>query len=711
MILFQKDWFKYGSAIADYDTNNTSWVRLAGIFSSMGIQNHSFHLALHNPALKGIDPYDSNLTMEQMTMIAIECKENPWYFFREVLRVPTPGAKDNINIRANRENISVWWLFFNHITSIVIAPRQTGKSVTIFGLDTYLLGVAGVSLDIHLLTKDDDLRMKSVSNIKEMLEDLPPYLKLKSKKDTYNTEKITIERLGNTYYTSVSQASPKAANNIGRGLTVACHRIDEFAFIKNIEITLPALLASASAARDSAAAHGAFYGNVFATTAGYLSSPEGRYAYKIYKEASRWDEHIFDCENLEHAIETIRKNSPGGNATVLCEYNHRQLGFTDEWLRQKIEDAMADGIKAEAEFLNIWPEGNESSPISKENLRILHESIISDPYTTVSKDGYITRWYISKDEIEGRAHSRKLVMGLDTSDAIGNDDIAMCIRDAVTGEVIATGIYNETNLITFANWLIEWVENYPNLTVIIERRSSGVTIIDNLLTILPTKGINPFRRLFNWVVHNAPENPKYQQELQYVDKYFDIDTINQYRKEFGYATSASGRASRDNLYGSSFTAAIKYTSNTARDRTLVDQLSSLVRKNDRIDHPDGGNDDIVISWMLGWFFLNSGKNLQYYGLNPQHVLLSVSDTELEEKGGREAIEYREQQTRLYNDVEAVLNMAKEATTSADKEQLIRRAKFMAKDLNAQSLNTLNLDAMLKNMNMTARRSIVPNLGF
>lgn len=450
---------------------------------------------------------------------------------------------------------------------------------------------------------------------------------------------------------------------------------------------------------------------MFATTAGYLSSPEGRYAYKIYKEASRWDEHIFDCENLEHAIETIRKNSPGGNATVLCEYNHRQLGFTDEWLRQKIEDAMADGIKAEAEFLNIWPEGNESSPISKENLCILHESIITDPYTTVSKDGYITRWYIAKDEIEGRAHSRKLVMGLDTSDAIGNDDIAMCIRDAVTGEVIATGIYNETNLITFANWLIEWVENYPNLTVIIERRSSGVTIIDNLLTILPTKGINPFRRLFNWVVHNAPENPKYQQELQYVDKYFDIDTINKYRKEFGYATSASGRASRDNLYGSSFTAAIKYTSNTARDRTLVDQLSSLVRKNDRIDHPDGGNDDIVISWMLGWFFLNSGKNLQYYGLNPQHVLLSVSDTELEEKGGREAIEYREQQTRLYNDVEAVLNMAKEATTSADKEQLIRRAKFMAKDLNAQSLNTLNLDAMLKNMNMTARRSIVPNLGF
>lgn len=372
---------------------------------------------------------------------------------------------------------------------------------------------------------------------------------------------------------------------------------------------------------------------------------------------------------------------------------------------------MADGIKAEAEFLNIWPEGNESSPISKEHLKILHESIIPDPYTTISRDGYITRWYIPKVEIEGKAHSRKLVMGLDTSDAIGNDDIAMCIRDAVTGEVIATGVYNETNLITFANWLIEWVENYPNLTMIIERRSSGVTIIDNLLSILPTKGINPFRRLFNWVVHNAPENPKYQQELQFVDNYFDIDIINKYRKEFGYATSASGRASRDNLYGTSFTGAIKYTSNTVRDRALVDQLSSLVRKNDRIDHPDGGHDDLVISFLLGWFFLNSGKNLQYYGINPQHVLLSVSDAELKEKGGIEAIEYREQQTRLYSEVEAVLNQARNAMTSAEKEQLVRKAKFLAKDLNAQSLNTLNLDGMLKNMNLTAKRNFIPSLTF
>ena len=246
MILFKDDWKKYPTAIPDLSTSNKTWLRLAGVYKSMGIKNHGFLLALHNPDLQGIDPLDPNLTQEQMVAIVVECKENPWYFFREVLRVPTPGASENIRIRANRFNIAAWWCFFNHITQLAICSRQTGKSLALTSLDVYILAVAGMSTEVHLLTKDDDLRMKTVAMVKEMLEELPWYMNVKSRKDTYNTEKITIERLGNVYHTSVAQASPKAANNIGRGLTVAIHKIDEFAFIKNIDITLPSLLASAS---------------------------------------------------------------------------------------------------------------------------------------------------------------------------------------------------------------------------------------------------------------------------------------------------------------------------------------------------------------------------------------------------------------------------------------------------------------------------------
>ena len=129
------------------------------------------------------------------------------------------------------------------------------------------------------------------------------------------------------------------------------------------------------AARDSAKAAKAPYGNVFTTTAGFLSNDSGKYAYKLYSESLRWSEKLLDCENEEDLINTIKKNSPGGRVQVLCEFNHRQLGKTDEWLKEKIADALSEGENAEADFLNKWAEGSETSPISKDLLIIINNSI------------------------------------------------------------------------------------------------------------------------------------------------------------------------------------------------------------------------------------------------------------------------------------------------------------------------------------------------
>lgn len=63
----------------------------------------------------------------------------------------------------------------------------------------------------------------------------------------------------------------------------------------------------------------------------------------------------------------------------------------------------------------------------------------------------------------------------------------MIIRDASTGEVVAAGNYNETNLIVFSEWLVEWLTTFDNLTLVPERKSSAVAIIDNLLKLTPLK--------------------------------------------------------------------------------------------------------------------------------------------------------------------------------------------------------------------------------
>ena len=92
IILFYKDWAYYPSARPDINTRNKSALKFASILKTMGIKNHHFHLALINPALSGVDPFDPDLTNETKLLIVNECKINPWYFFRECLRIPIEGG-------------------------------------------------------------------------------------------------------------------------------------------------------------------------------------------------------------------------------------------------------------------------------------------------------------------------------------------------------------------------------------------------------------------------------------------------------------------------------------------------------------------------------------------------------------------------------------------------------------------------------------------
>lgn len=690
MILRKEDWSKYPKAMLHVTTQNRSWVRLAHLYKQMGIDNYGFHLALHNPELEKVDPYNESLTVDEIVAIVIECKENPWYFFREVLKVPTPGSPTNQKIRANRFNIAAWWLFFNHITTLCICPRQTGKSLAMESLDVYILSVAGVSTEIHLLTKDDNLRLKTIVKLKEMLEELPPYLRMKSKNDTYNTEKISVERLGNVYHTSVAQASKGSATNVGRGLTIAIHRIDEFAFIKNIEITLPALLASASAARDSAAANGSFYGNMFATTAGYLSSDEGRYAYKIYKECTRWSEKFYDTKDIPELEKIIRMNNNAKVTRVLCEFNHRMLGYSDEWLKNKIEESMADPIKAEAEFLNVWAGGNEKSPISREHLKAITDSVEPDPFLDLSEYGYIIRWYVD-DWTE-----RTLVMGVDTSDAVGSDDIAVVFRDISSGEVVGAGNYNETNLVTFANWIASFLIKNSNVTLIIERRSSGIMVIDNLLLLLPANGIDPFKRMFNWVVNEMDSSDNYRDIIN-SGLYNRDDTVYlKLKKQFGYSTSSAGRSSRDNLYGLAFSAAVKYTGELVRDKLLADQLATLVRKNNRIDHNPGDHDDMVVAWLLTYWFLTNSKNISTYGIPPRQVLSGIKNKDNEGK------ETSYEQILLLEELDNLSEELNITTCPIKRNKIVTKINFLSKYLTEDNTTKFNIDSVVSKQKYIAR---------
>ncbi len=603
MILFLDDWKKYPGAIADVDTKNRSWYELARLYHYMGIKNHMFPLALVNKKLKGIDPFDEDLPLMTQAAIAYECKINHWYYFREVARVPAGSGESASPLLANRGNVALFWMFFNHVTTFLIQIRQTGKSVSVDELATYLLNIRCRSTDINLLTKDDQLRAKNIKRLKDIDVELPPYLKQRTKADANNTEIITIKSLGNTFTTHVPQASPKAADKVGRGLTSPIFFVDESPFQVNAQISISAALAAGNDARDRAARNDEPYGTIFTTTAGKKDTKEGAYIYRLKSDSAPFTERFFDVKDVTELESVIRKSSRTskgagsksgrGAFRVDITMNHKQLGKTDEWLYRKIEENVSDDEEQiDRDLFNRWTSGGLTSPLSIERMETIRGSEREPNYVEISKQCYTTNWFIPENQIENQLKSGPHILSMDTSDASGGDDISLRLIDASDGRLIASGNYNETNIITFSLWVADWFIRFRSIIGIIERRSTGVAVLDQLLLILPAAGIDPFKCLFNRAVNDAEEDKDRFAEINQSFNMRSPDIYVKYKKCFGFATSGSGITSRSELYSTTLQAAAKQVGDVVYDKATIDQILSLLIKNGRVDHPAGEHDDM-----------------------------------------------------------------------------------------------------------------------
>ncbi len=659
MILFKDDWKVYPTAIADFKTTNTSFLRLAQVYQSMGVQNNVFHLSLLNPELQGVDPFSEHLTMQQKIAINLECAQNPWYFFREVVRVPPQSGPNPVRLRANRGNIGLFWSFFNHIDTALIQPRQTGKSVSTDCLMTNILYMSTDNTTTTMITKDNDLRRKNVERLKKIRDLLAKYMINITPEDADNQIELTYKERKNSYMTAVAQNSEAGANNVGRGLTSPILHSDEGPFTAFINVILPAALAAGTAARNEARANGRPYGNVFTTTAGKKDTREGKYMYDLIHGGATWDERLaFDSKNEQDLRERVINNCAGvegvkgiKRALFNITLSHKQLGETDQWLIEAISNAGGTAESIERDFLNRWTSGSLRSPLSTElNERIL-KSVRPADHLEFSSDNYCLNWFIPKHELAQRMAEGRFIAGLDTSEAVGRDTIALVILDVEDLSVVATGTYNETNLIRFSHYLGNVLIKYPTITLIPERKSTGGMIVDYLILQLIRAGQDPFKRIFNRIVDDAAVKKEEYQELQ---RPLTVRTENFYdtrKSSFGFNTTAE---SRTLLYTTILQNAAKNGGSVVNHERLSSEIRGLVVKNDRIDHSASGHDDHVIAWLLAHWFLTQGRNLSHYGIDSNRVMSAIA-VHLEKEETPQETYQREQQQRLLHEAGDLLD--------------------------------------------------------
>ena len=616
MILFKQDYARYPSAMIDTKTKNQSALNLVGLYKSMGIENCYFPLVLLQPELQGVDPYSKTLTERQKTMVAQEIQYNPWYFFREVARVPAQAGMKPNQYRLNRANVALYFSFFNNVDFALIMPRQLGKSL---GTDLLIVWLELFKLwnsKINMLTKDNGLRVANVERIKNIINLLPEYLRV-HRNDADNQQQITYNERGNKYNTSVAQSSEAAALNVGRGLTSPIIHIDEGPFIKFIGTIIPAMLASTTAAREEAEINNQPYGNIFTTTAGKKDDRDGKYMYDLIHGGAIWSEMYFDLPDTKTLHKVVRKNSKGKKPLINGTFSHRQVGKDDAWLRDVLSNTNAVGDEADRDFFNVWTSGTLRSPLSPKLNDLIKDSEIEYQHSSISKDGYLFNWLITEEEIEERMLNGNFVLGMDTSELVGRDDTGLVLMDITDMSVVATAAMNESYILTLALYVVELMVKYRNITINIERKSSGITFLETLLIELPKHGIDPFTRIYNTVVNEAAGDKKLQAMLNTplaTRSSFFYEAI---KTKFGFVTTAE---SRKELYVNILPELAKRAGGSVHCKVLSDQIRSLVVKNGRIDHTSSGHDDMVISWLLAGWFIMKGKNLQYYGIDPRDCM-------------------------------------------------------------------------------------------
>lgn len=614
MILYEKDFHEQG-AIADTETKNYSFIRIAKLLKDMGIKNHKFMLALYDKELQGVNPHnvqdDSN---ELHLRIARECKMNWWYYVRECVNVPSQGTLNSGYFIASRANIALSWVFMNNIKAFLTMPRQLGKTWTVVALTSYIYLIIGQRVDIGLFAKGTYLVQENVSRLKTLRDGLPPYLIDKKPSDTENKEGLSYTKLENEYKTFVPPTSQRAASGLASGESFAFVHWDELPEFQHNYLAWPNVVSTTSTAQPNARKAGIPAANLITTTASMLDSKEGKYAHDIKAGALRFRETFYDSENKNEVTEALSQNSV--NDTFYLEYSHSQLGMSDAWLEERRRQ-VNDPVKFATDYLNKWLHGSGRPILPQHVLDRLHACKI-EPLSCTMFHSLILRWYVDPETVK----DKPIVFGGDTSDMVGRDFTTLVGVDPTDMSTVVTINCNVGNLTYVAQCIMKLLQDYPNSIFIPERNENGSALIDIILASMKASDndINPWTRIFNTVVQNWGDKKSQNIDIQRTDP-----TDSVLKKHFGFWTSASNK-SRKFLFKNVLMTDAQKNTERIYDADIIDQINTLTIKNGRVDHISGEHDDVLIARLLAAWLILFGRNLSMYGLNPQHVMSEVSDS-------------------------------------------------------------------------------------
>ena len=585
-------------------TKNKSFLELHEDLKKLGIINNKFFLTLYDRGLENIDPYSIILPLEIQARIIKECIINPWYWLRELCRIPVDGRPicpgGGVPFRIDRNSAATWYLFLYGIDHYSSKPRQRGKTQDAIAKINYAYHFGAVSATMSFGNKDSTVNKMNLARFKTQRDLLPAWMQMKTCMD-FETLKLTKEVCNmlsmknpinkNTIILLPNASTQAKADGIGRGFTTSIQLWDEFDWMDWNTTIINASVFAYNTASENARKNHSLYGRIFTSTPGNLDSKCGKSA-ETYINGNkdevamlRWNDKMFDTP-IEQLKSTV--GSKNYRSIVYVEHSWKQLKCSMEWYEKACNDVGYNPEQIAREICLVRLKGAGRSPFTRNKIIELNRAV-EEPISKIPVLNLMEPIFV----YEELNRSIPYLIGMDTAEGVGGDNIAMVLINPYTEKIaaeFASPNITQTNMGKFLDGFL--MKYCPKAVIVIEN--------------------NRGRELIHFI-----ENTRFCEQLWYdMDRIGDKELVGD--KDLTIADRALGfntsTKTRPLVFGI-ITTLVNEEMEKVNTRLVVNDICNLERNiHGKIAAVPGEHDDVLMAWGIAQTVFRLSTNLENWGI-------------------------------------------------------------------------------------------------
>lgn len=588
---------RYDDSVGNYvtvfyqmNTENKSFLEMHYYLKAIGIKNNKFHLLLYDRDLADIDPHNQSLPTYMKQKIFLECQRNFWYYVREVVRVQSQGGP-YVRYKLDRGNLALNFCFTLNLNIYEEQPRQTGKTVGTNVWFSWVYNFGSRNANMIFLNKKHDDAKRNLNDLKNIIKALPSYLRF-DQAFGIDGKKLkatnTVQYLQHKINFNKIEALPMARNRTSaisllRGRTVTNCWIDESAFFQYLEESLQNGMPALTTAFRNCKMNGAPHGLCLTSTPGFLTTEEGQYMYDLKSKMTPFSELWYDF-SLKQLTETLNANEK--SIFVYIRTTYQQLGYSEEWLKERIKEQNQKWTDIRREFLLEWATSSENCPFTQDELRNV-QRFVKNPIKQIYISNFLFNIY---SEINPRT---KTLIGVDVAAGYSKDSSAISVTDSSTTKLVADFNCNYINPVDLGNIIYTLVLQYlPNSLVTIERNGVGTGTLAQLMKSKIRN--NLYFEIKERTIEERIDGYKTNRRKQ-LTKVYGVDNSKDVREKLMDLLTDRVRDHYDKFISP----------------LLYEELKNLeIKKTGRIEHSANSHDDGIFSYLYSIYPIYYGKNVR-----------------------------------------------------------------------------------------------------